>query len=94
MLALACFTARSTEFLMPRPRAERSPDRGAMTPILAIFAVVPPVPVLEPREPQADKARAAAATAPKRRASRREVWRDPSGSRGECTVWILLGVFC
>ncbi len=37
LLSFACLMARSTEFLMPRPRAARSPDRGAMTPILAVL---------------------------------------------------------
>ena len=44
--SLACLMARSTEFLMPRPRAERSPESGAMTPILAIF--VAPVELVDP----------------------------------------------
>jgi hypothetical protein len=34
LASLACLIARSTEFWMPRPMAARSPDRGAMTPIL------------------------------------------------------------
>src|SRR5688500_15157916 len=36
--SLACLMARSTEFLMPAPRADRSPDKGAITPILATLA--------------------------------------------------------
>ena len=31
---------------MPRPRAERSPDSGAMTPILATLSLLEPDPVL------------------------------------------------
>jgi hypothetical protein len=33
LAAFACLTARSTEFWMPRPSAERSPERGETTPI-------------------------------------------------------------
>lgn len=52
--ALACWTARSTEFLMPRPSAERSPVSGASIPMTTVVlppSVVPPL--LSSREPQA-----------------------------------------
>ena len=61
--SLACLTARSTELRMPRPRADRSPDRGAMTPIVATLPEAwPPEPEPEspPREPHADRANEAA----------------------------------
>ena len=35
LLSFACLMARSTEFWMPLPSAARSPESGAMTPILA-----------------------------------------------------------
>lgn len=55
-LEFACLTARSAEFLMPRPRAERSPVSGASRPMTTV--VVPPSPPLPPpllssRDPQA-----------------------------------------
>src|ERR1019366_6768921 len=56
LLAFACATASSTESWMPRPSADRSPDNGAMTPMMAIFlALDVPVGVLL-REPHADRA--------------------------------------
>ena len=61
--SLACLVARSTEFLMPRPRADRSPVSGASTPMVT---VVPLSPELEPsssREPQAVRVSAPAASA-------------------------------
>src|SRR5262245_46686001 len=52
-LSLACLTASSTECWMPRPSAERLPDSGAMTPILATLLLPPPPPPLSSlREPQ------------------------------------------
>ena len=35
--SLACLTARSAPFLMPRPRAVSEPDSGAITPILTVL---------------------------------------------------------
>ena len=40
LFSLACLMARSTEFLMPRPSADRSPDSGAITPILATLSLL------------------------------------------------------
>ncbi len=63
---LAVFAARSAEFLMPRPSADRSPVSGASTPITT---VVPPLPESElpppssSREPQAVRVSAPAASA-------------------------------
>lgn len=51
---LAVLAARSAEFLMPRPRAERSPVMGASTPMTTVW--VPPLSLLfllSSRDPQA-----------------------------------------
>ncbi len=52
---LAILAARSTEFLMPRPSADRSPVSGASTPMTTVVPP-PPLPESEPpsssREPQ------------------------------------------
>ncbi len=64
---LAILVARSTEFLMPRPSADRSPVSGASTPMTTV--VPPPFPESEPppplssREPQAVRVSAPAARA-------------------------------
>src|SRR4051794_31075502 len=42
LASFACLMARSTELRMPRPRADRSPDSGATTPILATLLVLSP----------------------------------------------------
>src|SRR5689334_18512354 len=55
--SLACLTASSTECWMPRPSADRSPDKGAITPILAVLVESEPPPLsLLLREPQAVRA--------------------------------------
>ena len=36
--SFACFTARSIEFFMPRPKSESEPVSGAMTPSLTTFS--------------------------------------------------------
>src|SRR5674536_77298 len=48
-LALACFTARSALFFMPRPSADRPPDSGADRPMVAVL--LPPL-VLPPEDPE------------------------------------------
>jgi len=57
LLAFACFTARSTEFWMPRPSAERSPENGAVTPMIAVLLPVEAAVSVASREPHADRAR-------------------------------------
>ena len=86
LVSLACLMARSTEFWMPRPRADRSPDSGAMTPILADLggaaagAAAAGAPE-SPREPQADRASAATASGTPIRTMER--WcTDPPGVSG------------
>ncbi len=56
--SFACFTASSTECWIPRPSADRSPESGAITPILAVLVVSPepPPPLSSLREPQAVRA--------------------------------------
>src|SRR5512135_1151041 len=63
LLSLACLTARSAPFLRPSPRADRSPDSGAISPILTVLPspVPPPVPS-SCRLPQPASARAPART--------------------------------
>lgn len=56
LFLLAVLAARSAEFLMPRPSADRSPVSGASTPMTTVVPP-PPLPESEPpsssREPQA-----------------------------------------
>ncbi|CAM5347799.1 hypothetical protein SALBM217S_02562 [Streptomyces griseoloalbus] len=62
---LAIFVARSTEFSMPRPSAERSPVSGASTPMTTVVSPLPESepPPLSSREPQAVRVSAPAARA-------------------------------
>src|SRR3954454_4261999 len=71
--SFACLTARSTEFLIPSPRADRSPESGAITPILATLVEVPlllPPDEVLLRVPQAEKASVAASSGPPAATSR------------------------
>ncbi len=62
---LAVLTARSAEFLMPRPRADSSPVSGASRPMVTVTLPLSPFPAppLSSREPQAVRVSAPAVTA-------------------------------
>ena len=65
LFLLACLTARSTEFFMPRPRAESSPVNGASKPMVTTVEPSPEASLALPvsREPHAVSESAPAASA-------------------------------